>query len=209
MLFEGGVPFRYDWEAVLTPVIDELLTRPDVDPDGLLGYGISQAGYWLPRALAFEHRLRAAVVDSGVIDVARAWNANLPPALRQLLKSGRAEEFNRYMSAPTDPATARMLAFRARPYGAFDSPFDLFTEVNKYTLDGVVDRISTPLLTTDPVDDEFFAGQPRELFDALICEKKLVPFTSEQGAAGHCEPLARGQVSLVMNDWYAAHLANN
>ena len=22
MLFEQGVPFRYDWEAVLTPVID-------------------------------------------------------------------------------------------------------------------------------------------------------------------------------------------
>jgi len=65
MLFERGIPFRYDWEAVLTPVIDELITRPDVDPDGLLGYGISQGGYWLPRALAFE---QAVVAD----DIERA-----------------------------------------------------------------------------------------------------------------------------------------
>jgi hypothetical protein len=207
MLFERGIPFRYDWEAVLTPVIDELITRPDVDPDGLLGYGISQGGYWLPRALAFEHRLRAAVVDSGVMDVARAWNANLPPELLHLLKAGQADLFNKYMSAPADPATARMLAFRARPYGAFNSPFDLFTEVNKYSLYDVVTKISTPLLTTDPADDEFFSGQPQELIDALTCEKKLVRCTAEQGAAGHCEPLARGQVALVMNDWFAEHLA--
>lgn len=207
MLFERNIPFRRDWEAVLTPVIDQLVTRPDVDPDGLLGYAISQGGYWLPRALAFEHRLRAAVVDSGVVDVARAWNANLPPEMVQLLKAGKADTFNQLMaSGPDDPQTARMYAFRARPYGAFATPFELFTEVNKYTLDGVAEMITTPLLTTDPEDDEFFPGQPQELFDALTCEKKLVPFTSEQGAASHCEPLARGQVALVMNDWFAEHL---
>ncbi len=52
-----------------------------------------------------------------------------------------------------------MFAFRARPYGAFPSPFDLFTEVNKYSLYDVVDKISTPLLTTDPEQDEFFSGR--------------------------------------------------
>ena len=32
---------------------------------GLALYGISQAGYWVPRALAFEHRIAAAVADPG------------------------------------------------------------------------------------------------------------------------------------------------
>ena len=83
MLFERDVPFRHDWEAVLTPVVDLLIGRDDVAADALLAYAISQGGYWLPRALAFEHRFVAAVVDSGVVDVARAWNANLPaPMLR-------------------------------------------------------------------------------------------------------------------------------
>jgi len=52
MLFERNIPFRHDWGEVLTPVVDRLVARPDVDPDGLLGLGISEAGYWLPRALS-------------------------------------------------------------------------------------------------------------------------------------------------------------
>ena len=49
MLFERNVPFRFDWEAVITPVVDYLLTRGDVDPGRIALYGISQAGYWVPR----------------------------------------------------------------------------------------------------------------------------------------------------------------
>src|SRR5690606_12806171 len=79
MLFEHGTAFRPDWEAVLTPVVDALVARPDVDASALLAYGISQAGYWLPRALAFEHRFRAAAADPGVVDVSASWMANLPP----------------------------------------------------------------------------------------------------------------------------------
>jgi dienelactone hydrolase len=63
MLFAHGVPFRPDWENVVTPVVDFLLARPDVDPRQFALAGISQAGYWGPRALAFEHRIAAAVAD--------------------------------------------------------------------------------------------------------------------------------------------------
>ena len=31
MLFERGVPFRHDWEHVITPVLDLLLARSDVE----------------------------------------------------------------------------------------------------------------------------------------------------------------------------------
>jgi hypothetical protein len=55
--------FRHDREAVLTPVADAMLARPDVDPGRVAVIGVSQAGYWVPRALAFEHRLVAAVAD--------------------------------------------------------------------------------------------------------------------------------------------------
>jgi hypothetical protein len=52
MLFDRQVPFRPDWEHVITPVIDFLVERPEVDDRRLALYGLSQGGYWVPRALA-------------------------------------------------------------------------------------------------------------------------------------------------------------
>ena len=129
MLFERGVPFRHDWEAVLTPVVDALSHRDDVDVRALLAYGVSQGGYWLARALAFEHRFVAAVVDGGVWDVSRTWFDRLPERLRQVFASGDGQQFDEYMSmGNADPAVAREYAFRAKPYGQ-DSPFALYTEL--------------------------------------------------------------------------------
>jgi hypothetical protein len=207
LLFERGVPFRPDWEAVLTPVVDVLVDRPDVDAAALLAYAISQGGYWLPRALAFEHRFVAGVVDGGVVDVARAWNVNLPPEMLALLRAGDRDRFDGFMAeAPTDPAQERVFAFRARPYGGA-TPYDVFAAVQRYTLQGITDAITTPLLITDPEDEAFFPGQSQELHDLLPGEKQIVRFTRAQGANFHCEPLARGLTGHVMTDFLADHLA--
>ena len=206
MLFQRGVPFRPDWEAVLTPVVDALVARDDVDAAALLGYGVSQAGYWLPRALAFEHRLVAAAADPGVMDVSTSWLGFLPPELVALLRSGDKATFNGCLEQTGgDAATERTFAFRARPYGT-DDPFDVFTEVSRYHLGDVVGRISTPLLITDPQDEQFWPGQSRQLFDALTGEKEILQFTAEQGANWHCEPMGRQLANRQMLDWLADRL---
>lgn len=206
MLFERGIPFRPDWEAVLTPVIDMLVARPDVDADALLGYAISQGGYWLPRALAFEHRLVAAVVDGGVVSVARTWNDHIPPELLALVTAGKRDEVDAAMSqGPADPVQERVFAFRAKPYGG-ETPYDVFAAVQAYTLVGLTDRITTPLLVTDPDDEGFFPGQPAELARLLGDRAELVRFTAEQGANGHCEPMARDLAGMVFTDFLAEHL---
>jgi len=208
MLFERGVPFRYDWEAVLTPVIDVLVARPDVDASALTGYGISQGGYWITRALAYERRMVAAVADPGVVDVSAGWTVHLPPALLGLLDSGQKDAFNAAIAqapAGADPKAAQTFAFRAKPYGITD-PFDLFTEVRKYQVRDVADRITTPLLTTDPDNEQFFPGQPRQLYDLLPGEKEIIEFTQAQGANFHCQPTGRQLTHTQMLDWLADHL---
>ena len=208
MLFERGVPFRYDWEAVLTPVIDALVTRPDVDPSALTGYGVSQGGYWITRAVAFERRMVAAVADPGVVDVSAGWTAHLPPALLDLLDSGQKDAFNAAMAkaqAGASPEAARTLAFRSKPYGLTD-PFDLFTEVRRYQVRDVAARITTPLLVLDPDDEQFFPGQPRQLYDLLPGEKEIIGFSQAQGANFHCQPTGRQLTHTQMLDWLADHL---
>jgi hypothetical protein len=206
MLFERGVPFRYDWEAVLTPVVDALVARPDVDAAALTGYGVSQGGYWITRAVAFERRMVAAVADPGVVDISAGWTARLPATLLQLLRSGQKDAFNAAMASANDnPAVARTLAFRSRPYGA-TNPFDLFTEVERYQVRDVVGQITTPLLVLNPADEQFFPGQPEQLYDLLPGEKKIIEFTRAQGANFHCQPIGRQLTHTQMFDWLAEHL---
>jgi hypothetical protein len=117
MLFDEGYPFRHDWEAVISPVVNSFLERGDVDGSALFAYGCSQAGYWLTRALAFEHRFVAAVVDPGIMDVSAAWFANLPPNLVALFKSRNSEKFNEAMSqAAKNPKMGEVIAARGRPF---------------------------------------------------------------------------------------------
>jgi hypothetical protein len=206
MLFEHGVPFRPDWEAVLTPVVDTLAARSDVDSEALTAYGISQGGFWPPRALAFEHRFVAAVADPGVVDVSTSWLAHLPEQLVALLDSGQKELFNHYMSTvDADPAMARTFAFRARPYGITD-PFELFTAVRDYQLRDVAGDIRTLLLITGPDDEQFWPGQPAELAGLLNAPHELAAFTRADGANFHCEPLAPRQLTARMFGWLGGYV---
>jgi hypothetical protein len=203
MLFERGIPFRHDWEHVITPVVDFLLARPDVDPARVAVYGISQGGYWVPRALAFEHRVAAAVADPGVHDVFVTWRRQLPPEMLQLLEAGDREQFDRWMDEGMRQASLaerQTLEWREKPYGKM-SAFDVFSAARRYNLGDLVRQISTPLLVTDPESEQFWPGQSEALFDALPGRKDLVRFTAQEGADGHCEPMARTLLEQRMFDW--------
>jgi hypothetical protein len=203
MLFERGVPFRYDWEHVITPVVDYLLTRADVDADRIALYGISQAGYWVPRALAFEHRIAAAIADPGVFDAFEPWRKALPPALLDCFDRGDRDGFDRSMDEGMQyaPASVRQnWAWRAKPYG-LSSAYDVCVEAQRYNLSTVVDRIRTPLLITNPEGEQFWQGQSERLYAALSGAKDLVAFSAREGADGHCEPMARTLLEQRMFDW--------
>ena len=208
MLFQRNVPFRFDWEAVTTPVVDFLLSRTDVDPAKIALYGISQAGYWLPRALAFENRIVAAVADPGVVDVATSWNSSLNDKMRTMLDTGDRATFNRNMRYATMvPGLRRTLTFRGRPYQHKDW-FDLFSAVRQYRLEPeIAARITTPLLITSPEGEQFWPGQSQQLGDLLPGRADLVAFTAAEGANFHCQPEARLLTDQRMFDWLADQLA--
>jgi hypothetical protein len=205
MLFERGVPFRFDWEHVITPIVDYLSQRRDVDPERIAIYGISQAGYWVPRALAFEHRLAAAIVDPGVDDVSTSWLGHLPDFMVKMLADGDRAGFDEMIQVGTpsdDPLAAQLMAWRGKPYGIAD-PYDLFTAVMDYKLGDLTAQITTPILITDPEGEQFWPGQSKRLYDALPGAKALAPFTAAEGADRHCEPMARALLEQRVFDWLA------
>lgn len=210
MLFERGTSFRPDWEAVLAPVYDFAAARAGIDPTRIALYGISQGGYWVPRALAEEHRYAAAVVDPGVVDVSASWLAHFPKSLLAEFDRGDVAAFDKNMALGMrfSPGGAKTWAFRARPYGTSSGSYaETLRAVRQYTIDAAAAaRITTPMLITSPEGEQFWPGQSERLASLAPAASTVVPFTAAEGADLHCEPLARALVEQRMFDWLDARL---
>ncbi|RYZ42337.1 MAG: alpha/beta hydrolase [Myxococcaceae bacterium] len=201
-LHRQKLAFRPDWERVITPVVDWLLTWPDVDPRRIALQGVSQAGYMVPRAVAFEHRIAAAVADPGVLRVGDSWTAHLPDELKLLLDANEREAFDWYLSMGLreSPSEQAGLRWRMAPYGT-QSPFEAFKAAEAMRLDAeTLARIECPVLITSPDHEQFWPGQSEELHAALG-SSTLSRFTEDEGASWHCEPVAMALRDERVFDW--------
>lgn len=184
---EQNLPFRHDWEKVVTPMVDYLVTRPDVDAKRIALMGISLGGCLAPRAAAFEHRLAACIANDGLF-------SNQFGEMGRKMHQGNDEDMN-------DPVYVekfiRMLMEKftnvrwAIENGMFTyharSIQELVEKTEPVTLEGVAHLIKCPTLVCEAQADHFFAGQPQKLYDALTCPKTFMLFTAEDSAEEHCQ----------------------
>ena len=194
---------RPDWEAVLTPVVDYALTRREIEPGRIAGFGYSLGGYLLARAAAFEHRLAALIFDDGVHDLASGFADNMPPFVMKWLDAGHDEFVNHLLSVLTAASSQLRWAlgngiwvFGVQNYA------EVLRTVEKYTLDGVADQIAAPTLIMEGEHDTLLQGQPERVEKALTAAKTTrVTLTEAEGAGEHTHAGALARAHQVMFDW--------
>jgi dipeptidyl aminopeptidase/acylaminoacyl peptidase len=81
-----GIPFRYDWEKVLIPIIDYAIGRNEIDSSHISLMGISLGGYLAARAAAFEKRIAACILNDGVFDVYMSFARNYPKPITEIVE---------------------------------------------------------------------------------------------------------------------------
>jgi len=203
-----GLPFRPDWEKVVSPVIDFALTQKGVDPKRIALFGASMGGELAPRAAAFEPRLAACIANDGVYDYAAAFLAAVPPAQRDAVLA--------MIKAPAGPSpldqflagtmksspTARWSFIQGMYSFGVTTPRAYLAATLAYNLkDGVAEKIRCPTLVCDAEGDLFFKGQPQALYEHLTCKKTLLTFTEAEGAGAHCEVGASRLAFARIFDW--------
>ena len=72
-----------DYERVVTAAIDCVADQPGIDTQRIGAIGLSLGGYYVPRAIAYEPRVRAAVAVTGPYSFP-AWDS-MPGMLREIL----------------------------------------------------------------------------------------------------------------------------
>ena len=76
------LPIRPDYDVAVGAVLDALEGRTDVDLDRVGLLGVSLGGYYAPRVLAFEPRVKAGVGLSGPYRFSDIWD-DVPPQTRE------------------------------------------------------------------------------------------------------------------------------
>ncbi len=207
-----GLYFRPDWENVVTPVLDWVMTRPEVDESRVGLLGLSMGGLLAPRAAAFEHRLAACVADDGVYELGATILSHFPGSRAEIEAGLRAE------NAPeVDAAIQHLMAVNPTvrwgvTNGMYvmgvDSPRAFCASYLDYTLaGGIAEQITCPTLVCDAASDLFWPGQPQVLFDHLTCPKTLLRFTDADGAGAHCQFGAQRLANARIYDWLDETLA--
>ncbi|MBV9338603.1 MAG: hypothetical protein JO243_22160 [Solirubrobacterales bacterium] len=172
-----GLVLRPDWEAVLTPVLDAMLARPDVDRARVAVIGLDHAGYGVPRALASEERAAAAVLAPGIVDASQPWMEALPAQARSALQEKDRESFERelHLAALFAPEIDGHLRRLGRGYAGGELPmYDLAQRIGQFRLGEELGRIATPLLV-GPAPGRPWAGQAEELCARLPGGYALAP----------------------------------
>ena len=199
--------FRYDWEKVITPVVDYLLALKDVDKSRIGLIGLSMGGLLAPRAAAFEHRLKICVANPGVInwgEMVTDFFNNFDPNLKSLWKE-KPEAFNQKiaeMSAKI-PLVDWGIKDMMWKHGV-TKPSELMAQMLLYSNKEIISKITCKMLIMDGTDDDYSQG--KELFNALNCPKDYMLFTADDTALQHCQVGAQAYSSSRLFDWIDKNL---
>ncbi|MGW4199505.1 alpha/beta hydrolase family protein [Streptomyces sp. NPDC004726] len=202
----NGLPFRHDWEKVVTPIVDVAVRLDGVAPDRIGLMGVSFGGYLAPRAAAFEKRLKVCIANPGVLRWGESIRANLPPSLTEALAAG-PETFNATVStmASHAPLVDWFVRDSSWKHGV-STPYELFREFDACDLTEVAGGIECETLVMDGVEENFSAGQARQLYDALTCPKEFMLFDQTSTAQLHCQNGGTATAAEFTFDWLDGRL---
>ena len=206
VLYEQGMTFRPDFEAVLTPVVDMVLDQSGVDPAALVLFGRSFAGYLAPRGATGEHRMAALICDPAQYDFGEAVRGRMGDDVWARLQAADPALDAQLDNGLADPSRRNWLLSRMVTHGV-TTVGDYYRELARFSLRGLADRITCPTLVLDAEGDPSSSGQADELARALTCPTTVHRFTEAEGAGGHCEGLGQRRLERVAFDWIDSVLA--
>ncbi len=202
---EPATHFVPDTESWVSPWIDLVLSRPDVDPRGLALLGISFGGYFASRAAAHEPRVAALVANSPVVDL-RAYMVSFVAGLggdpQEVLRPEDDFGLSDIDEIPDEempPTIKEMSRSLIRRFGqtTFLGTFDY---LRQFTVDPA--QIDCPALAlvgtgegTEPLRQyEVFCGHAGGPVAGRM-------FTPEDGADTHCQLANLTLSNAVTFDW--------
>ena len=181
-----------DTEIPAAASVDYLQNRPDVDPERIGVIASSLGGYYAPRAAAFEKRFKCCVAWGAIWDYGEITSKRL---------GGKGGE------RPVPDFVNQLMWVLGK-----NTVEEAAAVAKQMTLEGVVDRITCPLLIMHGENDRQVPLQyAQRTFDAAVNspQKRLKVFTLSEGGAEHCQADDRTMAVDYAADWVAEILGGD
>jgi alpha-beta hydrolase superfamily lysophospholipase len=184
-----GLVGRAETETYVTAIIDWIMARLSLATNRVGLVGLSMGGFFAPRAAAFEPRVKACASWGALFDAHRL--------VGPLAKGGD-------VSSPSVPNSIKHALWS---FG-LSTPGEFIELTKKLSLEGVIDRLTCPLLVIHGENDrQVPVEQAIETYEkATTTDKTLKIFTEEEGGDEHCQIDNRAIAADLLADWFAEKL---
>ncbi|KAI4860885.1 alpha/beta-hydrolase [Hypoxylon rubiginosum] len=205
---QQALGFIPNWWDVVTPVMDYLETRPEVDIKRVALGGLSFGGILAPLAASREHRLAAVLAIDGLYDLQKVIMDALPPSKIQLYENGNRTAFDAYMNglrvSPQAPTMAKWFVDQGLWSFNTESPYDWLKRLGAIVLDAdILNNVTCPVFVGKGQNDDLVGGQEQEVVDLLGSKAYFYEFKTALGAGAHCQLGAEPQLAQATMDWVA------
>jgi esterase/lipase len=207
---QQNIGFIPEWWEVITPIVDYLATRDDVDMDKVALGGISYGGLLAPLAATREHRLAAVLAIDGLVDpqqlIVEAFNASIPASIK-LYEEGNRTAFNAYIedvyNLPETSSSFRWLIDQG--IWSFDTP-DAYGWLQKmgtiFLNETTIKQIECPVFVGSGQDDQIGGGGQPEMLANMLGNKAFYQlFDTDIGAGEHTQAGSESLLALATLDW--------
>ncbi|MGY1617415.1 alpha/beta hydrolase family protein [Geodermatophilus sp. SYSU D00691] len=193
-----GLRFRADVEVAVSRIVDDVLARPDVDPERLAAYGLSLGGYIVMRAAEHDERIRAVAASTPIVDWHRLLVEATPPVLRRF--PGLLERATSRLGRFFDPTQLVVFEkFFQWQVGAATLG-EALRSFESWKVD--VSRIRVPVLAmVGEGEGAPFRRQAREVHQLLPGPTALRSFPASTGADAHSQANHLLLAQEVVFDW--------
>lgn len=204
VLRDQGMHFHSDWDHVIAPVIDQLLSFECVDPDKIVLMGRNFAGYLaIKSASAVPQHLSALVLDPGQYDIGLTLRKQLPAEIMTLFDCGEMGAFDQKIEDMFEADQHLRFFFKSRMAAHnVNHPSEYFIELANYKIQPAeLAKITCPTAVCVSSDDFIATEQSKYVFDHLNCDKQMFEFSFDEGAGDRNEFGAPALFYLRVFDW--------
>ena len=203
---QQNIGFKPNWWDVVTPIVDYLISHPDVDTSRLALVGESFGGILAPRTATHEKRFAAVIAIDGAYNLRDVVLSEFPLELTALYNSGNVTAFDTILNAlrnnASSPSSIRWGIFQG--LWSFDttSPFEWLTIAGNINLtQESVQEITSKVFIGSGQNDTSFPGQAPIVGQWFGDKVFFYNFTNDVGAGQHCQIGTDDYLTSVSLDW--------